>query len=521
MKKGTKGGKLGTALRQGYQGLTLGFGDEAIDATGAALAAALTGKNYGELLKEARGLTKEDLSRDVANAPKTSFSANIAGSIIPGAAAGAKTLAQVGLGALSGFGSENGDLKDRAVAAGLGGAFGLGGQYAAKGVNRIAKGASDKITPAVKETAKKLKDMGIPVRLSQLMDSKFLSAIDMAISKVPFSGAEKSQSAQRAAFTRELSKSFGEDADTITPEVLEGAKTRLGEAYGKLLGGKDIPLDRKQFAQEISELADELGLENDASGTEFIQKQVNNILTTIDNNGGKLTGDSYQKLRKTLKAAKGTNYSVGKLQNFLDDKVRESVPDNIASKLGGIDEQYRNMKITEKLYGQLQNSSGQLKPETVYNVAKQNIPNIAYGGGGVLGDLARGGRQLKPTIPDSGTATQLIGAGALGGAGVGALFDPTIAAAAATTIGTSKGLNKAMTSNYLQEGMAPIIQKGAQAFENSGAIPSVVRTAQNQFSAGQVPQAYDPSSDQELRALVGGYNPQQDPELQKLLGRSQ
>ena len=242
---------------------------------------------------------------------------------------------------------------------------------------------------------------------------------------------------------------------------------------------------------------------------------------TIDNNGGKLTGESYQKLRKTLKAAKKTNFSVGDLQKFLDDKVREFVPDNIASELGGIDEQYRNMKITEKLYGQLQNSSGQIKPETVYNVAKQNISDLPYGGGGVLGDLARGGRQLKPTIPDSGTATQLIGAGALGGAGVGALFDPTIAAAALGTVATSRGLNNAMTSKYLQEGMGPMIQKGAQALENSGTIPSVVRATQNQFNNGQNQQAYDPSSDQELKALVGGYNPQKDPELQKLLGRSQ
>jgi len=517
MKKGTKGGKLGTALRQGYQGLTLGFGDEAIDATGAAIAAILTGENYGDLYKDARSLTSEDFSRDLQNAPKTSFASNVAGSIIPGAAAGAKTLAQVGLGAASGFGSNNGDLKDRASSAALGGAFGLGGQYLAKGANRIAKGASDKIAPAVKETAKKLKEMGIPVRLSQLMDSKFLSAVDTAISKVPFSGASKSQAAQRAAFTRELSKSFGENADTITPEVLEGAKTRLGSSYDKLLGDKDIPIDRKAFAQQISQLVDDLSLENDEAGAAFVKKQAENILGTIDNNSGKLTGKSYQKLRQTLKGAKKNNYSVGSIQKFLDDSVRQNVPDNIASELGGIDEQYRNMKITEKLYGQLQNSSGQIKPETLYNAAKPNVSNIAYGGGGVLGDLARSGRQLKPTIPDSGTASQLIGAGALGGAGVGAFIDPTIAAGALGTIGLSKGLNSAMTSNYAREGMSPAIQAGAQALENSGVIPSVVRATQNQFNSGQQKPAYEPSNDPELRALIGGYNPKQDAELQKLL----
>ena len=103
MKSGTKGGKLGTALRQGYQCLTLGFCDEAIDAYGAALASALTGdkpfSNFKELYKDARQITNEDFERDRKNAPKTSFGANVVGSIIPGAAAGAKTIAQVGLGA--------------------------------------------------------------------------------------------------------------------------------------------------------------------------------------------------------------------------------------------------------------------------------------------------------------------------------------------------------------------------------------------------------------------------------------
>ena len=470
--------KTQTAARQAYQGLTLGFGDEMIDVLAARIASISPDLNYDEALTQARELTKQNLAADTKENPKTAILANILGSLPAGIAGGAKVLPQVALSALSGFGSTEGGVGDRAGGAGLGAAFGLGGQMLAKAGSGITKGFSDKISPEAKKAAAKLKSMGIPVRLSQLMDSKFLSAVDMALSKVPFSGAGKSQDAQRKAFTKALAGTFGENADTLTEDVLGGAKTRLSGEYDRLLGNTDIPVDRQVLAQNLSRLIGDLSLETDDAGAAFLAKQADNILNTIDNNGGKLTGKSYQKLRQTLKGASGQNYSVGQIRKFLDDEARNAVPQNIGKELGQIDSQYRNMKIAEKLYGQLQNSSGTIRPETLYNAAKSNISDLAYGGGGELGDLARVGRQLKPTIPDSGTATQALGMGALGASGAAAFLDPTLALGALGTIGTARGLNKAMTSQYLQEGMNPAIQKAAGAVVKSGAIPSVLRTGQ-------------------------------------------
>lgn len=514
--------KKQTAARQAYQGLTAGFGDELIDYVSLLPAYGISKLQNGEYapsLQEmrdmSRAMSQEDIAADFKDNPKTAMLANLLGGVTTGVAAGPKALAQVGLSAASGAGTTNGDLGDRAKGAGIGAAFGLGGQALASGINRVAKGASDMITPEVRKVAAQLKSMGIPVRLSQLMDSKFLSAVDMALSKVPFSGAGKSQGTQRKAFTKALTGTFGENADTITEDVLGSAKGRLGGAYDALLKNTDIPIDRPAFAQQLSQLVDDLALETDDAGADFLRKQADNILNTIDNNGGQLTGKAYQKLRQTLKGAKGTNFSVGQIQKFVDDTVRNSVPENIGKELGQIDGQYRNMKIAEKMYGQLQNSSGQIKPETLYNAAKSNTSDLAYGGGGELGTLARSGRLLKPTIPDSGTATQALGAGALGAAGIGAYLDPTIALGALGTIGTARGLNKAMTSQYLQQGMNPAIQAGASALKNSGAIPSVLRAGQSAMSA-EAP--YDPNQDPALQNMLQNYNPDEDPELQAIIG---
>lgn len=416
-----KPSKLATLARQGYQGATFGFGDELIDYTTAPIVAALTGQKLSDVVDEARAMSATDLASDKENG-KTAMLAQILGGLPANIASSPKLLAQAGLGALQGYGSDTGGITDRLDGAAIGGVLAGAGQAAAKGISRVTKGASDLITPEVRKTAQKLKSMGIPVRLSQLMDSKFLAAVDKAISVVPFSGAGKSLEKQRKAFTKALSNTFGENADTITEDVLGAAKNRLSGEYDKILGNADIPIDRASFAQQLSQLVDDLALETDDAGADFIRKQADNILNTIDNNGGKLTGKAYQKLRQTLKGAKGTNFSVGQIQKLVDDTVRNSVPENIGKQLGAVDGQYRNMKITEKLYGQSQNSSGQIKPETLYNVAKSNIGDLAYGGGGSMGDLARSGRQLKPTINDSGTPAQLAGMGALGGVGGGCFF---------------------------------------------------------------------------------------------------
>lgn len=514
--------KKQTAARQAYQGLTAGFGDELIDYASLLPAYAISKLQNGEyaptlaeMADMSRAMSQEAIASDFKENPKTAMLANLLGGVTSGVAAGPKALAQIGLSAASGAGTANGDMSDRAKGAGVGALFGIGGQAVASGVNRVAKGASDMITPEVRKVAAQLKSMGIPVRLSQLMDSKFLSSIDMALSKVPFSGAGGSQEAQRKAFTKALAGTFGENADTITDDLLGAAKGRLGGAYESLLKNQDIPIDRPAFAQQLSQLVDDLALETDDAGAAFLRKQADNILNTIDNNGGQLTGKAYQKLRQTLKGAKGTNFSVGQIQKFVDDTVRNSVPDNIGRQLSEIDGQYRNMKIAEKLYGQLQNSSGQIKPETLYNAAKSNISDLAYGGGGELGTLARSGRLLRPTIPDSGTATQALGMGVLGSAGVGAYFDPTLALGALGTIGTARGLNSAMTSQYLQQGMNPAIQAGASALKNSGAIPSVLRAGQAAMSA-EAP--YNPDQDPALQAMLQNYNPDEDPELQAIIG---
>lgn len=118
---GNPGGPIGTAARSAFQGLTFGFGDEAVAGAAAALD---PNANYDQYLKAERdrmALGKEQY-------PKTALASEILGAVVaPGAAAvkGATLPAKMASGALSGaaqgglygFGTGQGGIKERASSA--------------------------------------------------------------------------------------------------------------------------------------------------------------------------------------------------------------------------------------------------------------------------------------------------------------------------------------------------------------------------------------------------------------------
>lgn len=114
-----------TALDQSLQGATFGFADEVTDRLGAVGASLVTGEKYGDLLKEARTMSKGRMGRELDQRPALSVGANLAGALLTGGA-GATTKA----GATAGNFLRSGNLAARAGKSALAGAT-SGGAYGA------------------------------------------------------------------------------------------------------------------------------------------------------------------------------------------------------------------------------------------------------------------------------------------------------------------------------------------------------------------------------------------------------
>lgn len=113
---------LVTALRQGYQGATFGFGDEVIDYPTAVIVAKLTGQKVGDVLKEARQISKENLAQDWEKAPGISVASNIAGGIPFGLSSGGKAI----FNSIRNGGLARGIAQGAKIGAGLGAVSGAG-----------------------------------------------------------------------------------------------------------------------------------------------------------------------------------------------------------------------------------------------------------------------------------------------------------------------------------------------------------------------------------------------------------
>lgn len=130
-----------TALEQGLQGATFNFGDEITDRLGAAGASLWTGEKYGDLLKEARGMSKERLSQQMQQNPGTAFASNLGGALLTGGA-GASTKAGAALGGSLRSGSLPARIAKGVLSGGVSGAaYGAGGAEDGKMAEGAKSGA--------------------------------------------------------------------------------------------------------------------------------------------------------------------------------------------------------------------------------------------------------------------------------------------------------------------------------------------------------------------------------------------
>ncbi len=444
------------------------------------------------------------------------------GALMAGAAAGGSAAT----------GKEDSTLGTNLQNAAVGSAFSLAGQGLARGLGRFAKGASDKITPEMRKTVEYLQSKGIAPRLSQVTDSKLLRNIDAVLPDIPLSGAANSQKAQREAYAKALAGTFG--AQDLTPDAINAAGQAINQKYAQALSGKQIPAMGVQA--QLLDTANALKAGASRGNRRFIDEQVANIVKGIDN--GVLSGENYQAGRQALSQASAEYAPMRELKIALDDAVRASGGDDVVRGLSEADTLYRGKKAAESLVGQVQNSDaafgGEINPASLYNVVKGRMPTIASGGGGDLGELARAGRMLKQTVPNSGTAQRsmlmgafanplsLAGAGA-GGAYLGGQDNGTIGAAAATGLLAGRGANTLMTSKiaqkYAMNGLLPkAAQSGLDAIVNSGVAGRIsAMDATNQKPVQQTP-AYDPEQDPELQDMLKQYDFEGDKELQQMLG---
>lgn len=373
--------------------------------------------------------------------------AQVAGKAAPFVAAGARAGA---FGGLQGVG----DGETRAGNAASNAAFGVAGQGVASGLGKLAAGAKGSITPAVRESIDVLRSAGVPLHASQVVPSKSVKTAASALSYLPMSGAGKAVQRQQEAFNRAVGKTFGADAPALTDDVMAQAKSAISQQYQSVFSKKAVQID-DQALSELGRLEKTLARRLPQDQAAMVKANIDNVLANSDN--GVIPGEVYQALRGELVADGASGKVLRELRGILDNTAFRSVGARDAKVLQRANQQWANLRTTEKALQQVSGASGNVRPASLY-------PLVRNGSTQEMRQLAKAGQNvLKDPIPDSGTAGRMLAYSALGGVGGGMAMsgDSNVSTLGkALLLGATGGrlLNSPAAANYLINGGGPILK---------------------------------------------------------------
>ena len=309
------------------------------------------------------------------------------------------------------------------------------------GVRGLA-GVSGGATPEVASLAKVARETyGIPITAPQLSENSLVRTAADQSAKLPFSGAAAPIEAQKSAWERAVSRTFGEDTPSITPDTMTAAAKRIGGVFNDVANRTTVKVDDTLFNRldAIEREANDAPLGH--GGVQAIKSQIDNILGA--GSSGTIDGKGYQQLTRTgapldraqSAADPNVRYYAGQIRDALDDAFQRSAAPEDQEALGRARGQYRAMKTIEDLVEK--KTSGHIDPNLLMGQVRTassrfdpSTGGMAYTGGGALGDLARIGKQFLGPQPNSGTADRwLVNGTLLGGGGAAAAANPLAAGA--------------------------------------------------------------------------------------------
>lgn len=354
------------------------------------------------------------------DAPLMQTGAGMAGNVVGNMAAFAPTMAIPGVNTLTGASMAGAAMgasqpvatgESRLENAAIGGAGGFLGQGLANTIGRVARPVQSSLNPVEQGLAQKASQMGIPLTVGQKTGSRPLQITESVLENLPFTADKQLaiKEGQRMAFNKAASKTIGENADLITPEVLNAAKTRIGNNFNQLSARNVVGLD-EGFVNALNKVGESKNIFSSPKIADTVDKALELA------SKGKISGQEYQKIRSSLGKAASSAYSTDAelgqalkaIRSALDDAAERSISAADKKAWSEARQQWQALKVLEKAAAPTSADAvaGNVSPAKLANALNTVDKNFKYGKGQKeLGDLARVGKAfIQDNIPNSGTA---------------------------------------------------------------------------------------------------------------------
>jgi hypothetical protein len=286
--------------------------------------------------------------------------------------------------------------------------------------------------PALADAA--INKFGIPLGLADISGSNTTKAIRSVLNDAPLTGGvgSRQRDAVQEGFNRAVGGTFGEAAPSLTPEVLDGAKKRMGAEFDRIWDRNTLQFDGKLFGQlqELRQSAAKLPQGEAGRLTSWLD-DLETKMVPGPNGELSLPGDVANRFQSKLReqASKATGFLADDLQNLrrgILDAFKRSVSAEDAAALSKNMGQYKAFKTVEKL---LQGAEAGVAGRTVGDIPAAMLPqavrqsygsNIAsspfaelsqIGSQYVADRVARTGGSTRAAVQNTAIGAALMGAG--------------------------------------------------------------------------------------------------------------
>lgn len=370
----------------------------------------------------------------------------------------------------------------------LGAAGGAAGQGLANTVGRMVRPVQTTLPPSSAPLAEAAQNAGIQLNAAQRTGSKPLAVLDSVLDYMPFTGDKQAalKGAQRQAWQRAVMRELGENADEVTPGVLNSARERIGAQFNDIAKRNVVKID-DMFLDTLATAESKLTNFSSPNAKKAINRALD-LAAKAEKSGGVIPGREYQTIRSALtKAADDAfgarNSELGQtlqtIRDGLDDAAEASISPDDAAAWVKARSQWKLLKRVEKA---ADNASGNLSPKKFYNeMTRKDSGAMIYGRGNqTLPNLARVGKEfIAENVPNSGTAQRQMwqnlltgGGGALGMGVLGGMVPPAAMLGAAASAATPLAAQRLLWSggDYLTRGLLPNFPSQAAGLLRRGAI---------------------------------------------------
>lgn len=342
----------------------------------------------------------------------------------------------------------------------VGALVGGGLPVAVKAAGAVGSKIGNTLRPAPANAAladKAINQYGIPLSVADVSSSAMVKGARSALDDVPIIGnrGQAQREAVQAAFNREVGKTFGENADSLTPQVLDAAKKRMGGEFDRIWNRNNLQFDGTLFqqVQQLQSNAAKLPQGEQARLSSWLDDFLSKMVP--DPNGNLyMPGDVANRFQSTLRkeADRAGGFLKDDLTNLRQSVIKafnRSVSPSDAAALTTNRSQYKAFKTVEEL---LQGAEAGVAGRNVGDVPAALLPQAvrkSYGSniaGSPFADLSQIGSQYVAdrVARTGGSARAMFQNSALGsGLALGAWTNPLVPL---TAVPAAFGLEGLLTS---------------------------------------------------------------------------